>query len=117
MPSVDGPGMKIDHLRIEPAELPGEYRYRMLVIHQAGRQVKEVQGALKLQLRLLQDGKDVMISIPTEREPNPQKFRFEIKHFHRLDGVFTVPRGAVLKSVEALLLQDGSVRARQTVTL
>lgn len=115
--SVDGPGMKIDHLRIEPAELPGEYRYRMLVIHQAGRQVKEVQGTLKLQLRLLQDGKDVMISIPTEREPNQQKFRFEIKHFHRLDGVFTVPRGAVLKSVEALLLQDGSVRARQTVTL
>jgi hypothetical protein len=46
-----------------------------------------------------------------------QKFNFEIKHFQRAEGVFSVPPGAVVKSVEARLLQDGVVRARQSVTI
>ena len=120
MPSsvlLDGPGVKIDHLRVEASETADEYRYRMLVIHNGGRQAKELRGALQLQIKVLQDGKDVMISLPSATDANSQKFLFEVKHFHRLEGVFSLPRGAVLKSVEALLLQDGKVCARQSATL
>ena len=120
MPSsvlLDGPGVKIDHLRVEAAGTADEYRYRMLVIHNGGRQAKELRGALQLQIKVLQDGKDVMIKIPSAADPNPQKFLFEVKHFHRLDGIFSLPRGAILKNVEALLLQDGKICARQSATL
>jgi len=110
-------GVKIDHLRIDRDGVSGEYRYRMLVVNSGGRQAKELKGSLQLLVKMQQGGKDAMITLPSETEPNPQRFRFEIKHFHRLEGVFSVPSGAVVKGVEARLLQDGAVRARQSVTL
>ncbi len=120
MPSAErggGPGLKINHVRIEPGTRAGEFRYRMLVVNNAGRQAKEVRGMLQLMVEVRQSGKDAMISIPSEAEQNSQRFQFEIKHFHRLEGVFSVPEGAVVKRVEARLLQDGSLRAKQSVIL
>jgi hypothetical protein len=110
-------GVRIDHLRIEPNGAAGEYRYRMLVVNNGSRQAKEFKGSLQLLVKVQQGGKDAMIAFPAETEPNPQRFRFEIKNFHRLEGVFSVPSGAVVIGVEARLLQDGTVRARQSVTL
>lgn len=110
-------GVKINHLRIDSDGTPGEYRYRMLVVNNGGRQAKELKGSLQLLVTVRQDGKDAMITLPSENEQNPQRFRFEIKHFHRLEGVFSIPPGDIIKGVEARLLQDGVVRAKQFVAL
>ena len=108
-------GVKINHFRIE-ADGSREYRYRMLVVYNGGRQSKEMKGSLQLHVKMQQEGKDAMIVLPSETDQNHQRFRFEIKHFHRLEGIFSVPEGAVIQSVEARLIQDGVVRARQSVT-
>ena len=89
----------------------------MLVVNNAGRQAKELRGMLQLFVKVRQSGKDVMLTFPSDAEQNPQRFRFEIKHFHRLEGAFSVPKGALVTNVEARLLQDGVVRARQSVNL
>ena len=115
--SGDEPGIRIDHLRIDPGGVVGEYRYRMLVVNNGGRQGKELKGGLQLLLKVEQGGKDAIITLPSSTETNPQRFRFEIKHFHRLEGVFSLSPGVVLKEVEARLLQDGVVRAKQAVNL
>ena len=115
--SGDEPGVRIDHLRINPGGAVGEYHYRMLVVNNGSRQGKELKGTLQLLLKVEQGGKDATITLPSSTEANPQRFRFEIKHFHRLEGAFSVSPGVVLKAVEARLLQDGAVRARQTVNL
>ncbi len=112
----DEAGVKIDHLRIEPDGALGEYRYRMLVVNNGGRQTRELKGSLQLVVKVQQGGKDAMITLPSKTELNPQRFRFEIKHFLRLEGVFSVPPGVVIKGVEARLLQDGVIRAMQSVT-
>jgi hypothetical protein len=110
-------GVKISRLRVEPESVAGQYRYRMLVVHNGGRQTKEFRGTLQFLVKVQQAGKDVMIAFPSEAEQGSQKFSLEIKHFQRAEGVFSVPKGAVVKSVEARLLQDGVVRARQSVTI
>ena len=112
--SGDG-GVRIDNFRILPGGSVGEYRYRMLVVNNGDRQAKDLRGSLQLAVRVEQDGKSAMITLPSATESNPQRFRFEIKRFHRLEGGFSVPTGAVVREVEARLLQDGVVRARQTV--
>jgi hypothetical protein len=58
-----------------------------------------------------------MIQIPPESEPIPQRFQFEIKYFYRFEGTFSIPEGAEIKSVEACLMQNGVVRAKQSVSL
>lgn len=115
--SGDELGVRIDRFRIGPGGAVGEYRYRMLVVNNGGRQGKEFKGGLQLLVKVNQGGKDAMITLPSSSEPNPQRFRFEIKHFHRLEGVFSVPAGVIVKEVEARLLQDGTVRARQSAIL
>ena len=122
MPSAemgDKAGFKINHLRIEPENDSGEFRYQMLAVYSGGRQAqaKTVQGNLRLIVKMRHHGKDVTVSIPTDKEEKSERFRFEIKSLQRLDGIFSVPQGAVLKSVEAQLLQNGTVRAKQLVTL
>jgi hypothetical protein len=115
--SGDELGVRIDHFRVDPGGAVGEYRYRMLVVNNGGRQAKELKGGLQLLVKVRQSGKDAMITLPSSTEQNPQRFRFEIKRFHRLEGVFSVPSGVMVKEVEARLLQDGTVRARQSVIL
>lgn len=121
MPGGDNPAdeapVRIDRLRVESLGFGGEYRYRLLVINNGGRQVKELKGSLQLQVKVRQDGKDVMIAIPPLAGGESNSFRFEIKHFHRLEGNFSVPAGAKVLSVEARLMQDGVVRAKQFLTL
>ena len=120
MPSAElggEPGLKINHMRIEPETKAGEFRYRMLVVNNGGRQAREVRGTLQLSVEVRQSGKDAMITLPSVAEQNSPRFRFEIKHFYWIEGVFSVPEGAVVKRVEARLLQDGVVRARQSVIL
>ena len=110
-------GIKIDRLKVEPTGIPGEYRYRLLVINNGGRQAKELSGGLQLLLKMQQDGKDVTITIPSFDEKDASRFRFEIKHFRRMEGIFSVSRDASVLSVEARLLLDGKVRATQTQSL
>ena len=113
----DESGVSISRLRVEPESRNGQYRYRMLLVHKGGRQTKEFKGALQLLVKVQQAGENAMITIPSESEQNPQRYRFEVRYFQRTEGVFSVPSGTVVKSVEARLLQDGIVRARQSVTL
>lgn len=110
-------GVRINRLRIEPDGAPGQYRYRMLLVNHAPRVLKSLPVQLELVAKVQQGGKDVMITHPADRERESRSFRFEIKYFHRAEGVIAVPPGAQLRSVEARVLQDGVVKARQSFNL
>lgn len=109
--------VRINRFRVEPDGANGQYRYRLLLTHNASRQQKEFHGKLQFLLKVQQGGKDAMIAVPAESDTDRQRFALEVKYFLRAEGALPVPPGAVLKSVEARILQDGVVRARQTINL
>ncbi|WP_200384892.1 DUF6776 family protein [Rhodocyclus tenuis] len=109
--------VRIHRLRVEPDASTGQYRYRMLLVNNGGKPQKEFRGTLQLLVKVQRPAGDAMITIPSGGEPDVAKFRIEIKHFQRIEGSFSVPAGNAVKSVEARLMQDGEVRARQSVTL
>ena len=116
--AVGDAAVRIDHLRVgEVVEGGNEYRYRMLLVNNGSRQGKEFKGALALVVKGRLAGKDVTIDVPAEGEGAAQRSRVEFKYFQRLDGTFSVPAGIVVHSIEARLLQEGQVRARQSVVL
>lgn len=110
-------GIRINRFRVDPDALDGKFRYRMLLVHNAPRQQKEFRGTLQFAMQVRLDGKDAMIVHPSEADANDRRYHFEVRHFQRLEGVLVVPSGAVLKSVEVRILQEGGVRARQTINL
>lgn len=111
------PGVRINRFRIEPDVQTGAYRYRMLLVHHATRQQKEFRGELHFMVTVRDGGKDAIISLPPEGDPDVRNYRLEVRNFHRAEGILPVPSGAVLKSVEVRVLQEGVVRARQTINL
>jgi len=58
-----------------------------------------------------------MIQIPAANDPATSQYRVSFRHFRRLEGSFMVPGDALIKRVEARLLQDGVVKASQSVSL
>ena len=113
----DEAGVRIDRLRVELDKNSGDMRYRMLVVHNAGKLAKEFKGTLQFLVKVRQGGKDAMLVLPSGTEQNSPKFRFEVRRFHRLEGALSVPDGGVVRSVEVRLLQGSIVRANQSVTL
>jgi hypothetical protein len=113
----DVAGLRIENLRIDATGIAGEYRYRMIVVNGGVRQPKAFDGMLEMLARVHQGGKDVMINVTPSLASNQRNLRFEINNFRRIEGAFVLRSEGVVKGVEARLLQDGSVRAKQSVTL
>ena len=108
--------LSINRFRVEPDALPGEFRYRLLLL-QGGTRAHPFQGNLQLLVTLQQDGKDVIISLPEEGAA--QAYRISFKYFQRVEGTFRVAPGARVKMVQVRVFESGSaqVRATQSVNL
>lgn len=101
----------INRFRVDPGALPGEFRYRLLLL-QGGRRDKPFQGNLQLLVTLQQDGKGVIITLPEEGAAPAYKISF--KYFQRVEGTFRVAPGARVKMVQVRIFEGGSTQARAT---
>jgi len=115
--STDQAGLRIEGMRVDPQAASGQYRYSILLVNSAGQAAKEFKGALELLLTVRQEGKNVIIKLPSKAEQGSVNYHLEIKHYQRIEGLFSVPPGATLKDVEARILQDGKLRTRRALTL
>ncbi len=101
----------INRFRVDPGALPGEFRYRLLLL-QGGRRDKPFQGNLQLLVTLQQDGKAAIIALPEEGAAPAYKISF--KYFQRVEGTFRVAPGARVKMVQVRIFEGGSTQARAT---
>ncbi len=101
----------INRFRVDPGALPGEFRYRLLLL-QGGRRDKPFQGNLQLLVTLQQDGKSAIITLP---EPGAAAaYKISFKYFQRVEGTFRVAPGALVKMVQVRIFEAGSSEARAT---
>lgn len=112
---VEG-SLAVSRLRVESGA-EGEFSYAMLVTRQQVKKDGEFRGQLQFLLNIQQDGRSAMITLPEAGSPESARYQVAFRNFHRLSGRFRIPDGAQLISVEARLLQDGSVKATQRITL
>lgn len=114
-----GPGPTIHRVRVMKDTVPGQYRYRLLVGMQGGKRKnqREFRGEFQLVVQVQGQGKNATIVLPASDDPDRHKFLLNFNHFQRIDGTFQVPEGGEVTSVEVRLLQDGAMRAVETVAL
>ena len=101
----------INRFRVDPGALPGEFRYRLLLL-QGGRRDKPFQGNLQLLVTLQQGGKGAIITLPEEGSAAAYKISF--KYFQRVEGTFRVAPGAQVKMVQVRIFESGFSEARAT---
>jgi len=108
--------VSLNRFRVQPEALPGEYRYRMLLV-QSGQRVKEFQGTLQFVLNLEQGDRKFVITLPPEGEKNVKDYQVHFKFFQRVEGTFKVAPGAVVKSLQIRVFENGSVAPKLSQTV
>ena len=108
--------VSINRFRLEPGGMPGEYRYRLLLVH-AGQRAKEFRGNLQFVLNVMEGGKAVALSLPQPAERGAKEFQLNFKFFQRVEGTFKVPPGAVVQSFQVRVFESGSNAPKLTQTL
>ena len=101
----------INRFRVDPGALPGEFRYRLLLL-QGGRRDKPFQGNLQLLVTLQQGDKDAIITLPEDGAA--QAYKISFKYFQRVEGTFRVAPNAQVKMVRVRIFETGSAQVRAT---
>jgi hypothetical protein len=115
LPNATGAaGIAIRRLKVDQVA-PNELRYRLLIM-QGGKGDRRFVGSLQLMVTTLQDGKSAMMTFPAV-PADQDKFKLSFMHYQRVEGVLTLPEGAVTKQVQARVLENGQVRAQQAANL
>ena len=117
----DPGGIAIRRFQVTQDRAAHTARYRILLT-QDSKANREFTGSLQLALNVVQGGKAVTIAVPGEAPqaaggPDGGQYAVVFRSYKRLDGSFALPADAVLKSVQARILDHGTVRVQQTVAL
>lgn len=118
MLSADGPGtapLSIRRFKVEREMQPGEYRYRLLLLT-SGLRRGEFKGRYELLIRLTENGRSAMITVPESGNSQAPGFGLEFRHFRRLEGTFRVSPQARVENVQVRVYEAGSSQARATQT-
>ena len=109
--------LSVLRFKVEPDVLPGEFRYRVLLLASGPRRGKEFQGRLEMVVSLTQDGRGAMIVVPGPGDSESAAttaFRLSFKHFQRVDGIFRVSPKARVNSVQLRVYEAGSAEPKVT---
>ncbi len=111
--------VSIYRFKVEPDLLPGEYRYRLLLLAPSARKERDFNGRLELVVSLTEGGRNAMMSFPGEADAGAGAFRLAFRHFRRVEGTFRVSPKAKVESVQVRVYEAGSPqpKATQTATL
>jgi hypothetical protein len=107
----------IYRFKVEPDVLPGEYRYRLLLVTPSSRRERDFNGRLELVVSLQDGGENVMMSFPEQADANASAFRLAFKYFRRVEGTFRVNPKAKVESVQVRVYETGSSQPRATHTV
>lgn len=104
-------------VKLDPTAAEGVYQYRFLLAAPVSRPDREFRGRLQLVATVQQAGRAVIVNIPATGAADSQKFLLSFKYFRRVEGSFALPANAVLKKLEARLMQGESLVTSQQVTM
>lgn len=116
----NSPGVvTVYRFKVEPDLLPGEHRYRLLLLTPTTRQQREFQGRLELVVNLTEGGRSAIMSFPEPGDAGAGAFKLGFKYFQRVEGTFRVSPKAKVESVQARIYEGASAQPRttQSVTL
>ena len=109
-------GVVIRSFQLQPDIDEATLRYRLLV-QQSGRPDRDFVGTVVLKVSLQQDGRPTVLQLPDTAHPAAGPAPLSFRHYQRVEGSFSVPVGAVVRSVQVTISSGGETRAQQTYSM
>ncbi|SOD40759.1 DUF6776 family protein [Nitrosovibrio sp. Nv4] len=105
--------LSIGRLKLERGNLPGEYRYSMLLV-QGGQRPKDFQGSLEFSVNFQQNGEKMMLPLA---DSTSKARDVTFKFYQRIENTFHLPPDAVVDSMQVKVFEKGVAQARLTQTV
>lgn len=109
--------LNIQRLKVEPDGLPGEYRYRMLLLTGNRRERGEFQGRLELLVEVQQGGRNAMIVFPDRAAADSPAYKLSFRNFYRVEGTFRIDPMAKVGTVQVRVFEAGAAQAKATQSI
>ncbi len=106
--------LTVHRFKVEPDLLPGEYRYRLLLLTPSTRRERDFHGRLELVVNLTEGGRSAIMSFPEPADAEAAAFKLGFRYFKRVEGTFRVSPKAKVESVQVRIYEGGSMQPRTT---
>ena len=107
------PGVSISRFRVQR---DGDgYRYRLTLVHNATGD-REFQGQVRLVANVIQDGRQVALTLPLAGGEAAPSTALSFKLFQPVEGTFRLPGNATLRSLEVRVFENGAAQPKATQT-
>lgn len=109
-------GVVIRSFKVQPDVDENRMRYKLLV-QQSGRPDRDFVGTVALRVTLQKDGGESMIQLPGPAKADEAQAALAFRHYQRVEGSFTVPAGATVRSILVTITSGGETRAQQNFAM
>ena len=111
--------LTIHRLKVEHDTLPGEYRYRLLLVQSGAQRAKEFQGNLQLLVNMERNGKKAVMVFPQENTTENAAYQLNFKYYQRVEHSFQLPPDTSVESIQVRVFERGASepKAQQNVSL
>lgn len=116
--------LSIQQFLVERDILPGEYRYRLLLVQGGQQRVKPFIGHMQLLVNVVRNGVRSVVILPRdstalENAGTDATYQLNFKYYLRIQRSFQLPEDAQVESIEVRIFERGSnePRIKQSVNL
>ena len=106
-------GLAVYRLKLERDTLPGEYRYRMLLVRNGQLRAREFQGNLQLLVNVQHNGEKKVVVFPQEdplakNAPVDAAYQIKFKYYQRIERSFQLSPEMQIESVQVRVFEEGA---------
>lgn len=105
-PAGGDDSIALGRIKVDADSMPGEFRFRMLLVR-GGQRPADFLGQVQLVVNAINGNDKITLSLPQGPEAAASEYQLNFKSFQRVEGVFKLPQGAVVKSVQVRVFQKG----------
>jgi hypothetical protein len=111
--------LSIQRLKVEHDALPGEFRFRLLLVQSASQRSKDFHGNLQLLVNTRQNGKKSLIVFPQTSATDGSAYLLNFKYYQRVEHSFQLPPDALVDSIQVRIFEHGIAepKIQQNVSL
>ena len=103
-----GTELSIQRFKIEHDALPGEYRYRLLLVRSGQQRAKEFQGHLQLLVNAQQNGRKTVVTFPqANAAAEDAAYKLNFKYYQHIEHSIQLPPDMLVESVQIRVFEHG----------
>lgn len=101
--------LSIHRLKVERDTLPGEYRYRMLLVRSGAQRANRFHGSLQLLVNVQHNGKKSLVVFPREDATQEDAaYQLNFKYYQRVERSFRLPPDMSIENVQVRVFERGT---------